>query len=817
MAQSQAQPLRLNKAAAQSALPSTSSSSSAAASSSSSSHPNPSDPHTKNVVVLGGSYGGMHAAAVLAQKLPPSHRVILIERNSHFNHLYVFPRFSVLPGHEHKAFIPYTSIFKNAPARPKSHQKRGRTNQSTNKSHAQRPSQSSKSHAVTSNASSSSLATGAPVAPRKCASSPTMSDVPEGEMLDESTAAVSPAWDEISDRSESPSSSRARSRDSRHSSRTSLSTAASSADTDLSGSSYDAASTVTAASSYISTQDERHAKVAGPSGVEAELAHTAEKARQEEKLGRPEIQVTELGEAVENGLDLDGHEAEAEFNDAEDQDDVAEGFESSAPHIVLQATVTDITPTHVTVTPSTSSDVYSQFSSKKKSLWSIDSVQIPYSHLIYALGSHLPDPLRTEARLKRDGMSWMREMQERVKASHEIVLVGGGALGIEFATDIASVYPHKDITLIHSRKQLLPNFDERVHEIAYHRLKQLGVNVVLGERLALTEGCPRGSTVKDSSASASASAGAGGAPAAQAVKKMPDVCVTGDAKGEGVQAHQEGMCIGGGKKVVRTTGGKSFSCDLLLLCTGQQPNSSLMAKLSPSSVDPGSRLVRVHRTLQVSVPDPRDAAQQPFDAKPPCGDCDCFLDKKAHGAELHGDEQGHLEQHLAAGHVSGKLGNVYAIGDVADAFGALNAGYQAWNMADVATENILRDIEARALSSSVREASQSRPASPSAGVEYKHFEPCVNMLKLSLGLGKMVFQGPVVANDHDGDGDGGGSLRSPEETGYLTQEQEAKKELVVNGRIPGRPEITIKDDPEDLGVEGVWTFMASADTSDMYL
>lgn len=61
---------------------------------------------TKNVVVLGGSYGGeccdalpctlkqfrpnfrstgMHAATVLAQKLPPSHRVILVERNSHFN------------------------------------------------------------------------------------------------------------------------------------------------------------------------------------------------------------------------------------------------------------------------------------------------------------------------------------------------------------------------------------------------------------------------------------------------------------------------------------------------------------------------------------------------------------------------------------------------------------------------------------------------------------------------------------------------------------------------------------------------------------
>ena len=56
------------------------------------------DDEIKNVVVLGGSYGGtfhayvthltyvgMHAAMVLARKLPPTHRVILIERNTHFN------------------------------------------------------------------------------------------------------------------------------------------------------------------------------------------------------------------------------------------------------------------------------------------------------------------------------------------------------------------------------------------------------------------------------------------------------------------------------------------------------------------------------------------------------------------------------------------------------------------------------------------------------------------------------------------------------------------------------------------------------------
>lgn len=36
---------------------------------------------------------------------------MLVERNSHFNHLYVLPRFAVLPGHEYKAFIPLDKLF----------------------------------------------------------------------------------------------------------------------------------------------------------------------------------------------------------------------------------------------------------------------------------------------------------------------------------------------------------------------------------------------------------------------------------------------------------------------------------------------------------------------------------------------------------------------------------------------------------------------------------------------------------------------------------------------------------------------------------
>lgn len=78
---------------------------------------------TKTVAVLGAAYGGTRAANILAQGLPEGWRVVIVDRNSHMNHLYVLPRYGVVPGHEHKAFIPLRNIFYNnspTPA-PESH------------------------------------------------------------------------------------------------------------------------------------------------------------------------------------------------------------------------------------------------------------------------------------------------------------------------------------------------------------------------------------------------------------------------------------------------------------------------------------------------------------------------------------------------------------------------------------------------------------------------------------------------------------------------------------------------------------------------
>lgn len=69
-----------------------------------------SGPSPRNVVIIGGSFAGISLARRLCEILPSGWRVVLVERNSHFHFPFVFPRYGVVPGHEHKAFIPYDEI-----------------------------------------------------------------------------------------------------------------------------------------------------------------------------------------------------------------------------------------------------------------------------------------------------------------------------------------------------------------------------------------------------------------------------------------------------------------------------------------------------------------------------------------------------------------------------------------------------------------------------------------------------------------------------------------------------------------------------------
>lgn len=71
--------------------------------------------HPREIVVIGASFAGYHTAYCLAHSVPTGYRVTVVEKNSHLQLTWMLPRFCAVPGHEHKAFIPYGPYLARAP------------------------------------------------------------------------------------------------------------------------------------------------------------------------------------------------------------------------------------------------------------------------------------------------------------------------------------------------------------------------------------------------------------------------------------------------------------------------------------------------------------------------------------------------------------------------------------------------------------------------------------------------------------------------------------------------------------------------------
>eukprot|EP01117_Protostelium_nocturnum_P017485 TRINITY_DN7114_c0_g2_i1.p1 TRINITY_DN7114_c0_g2~~TRINITY_DN7114_c0_g2_i1.p1 ORF type:complete len:395 (-),score=121.91 TRINITY_DN7114_c0_g2_i1:32-1216(-) len=277
----------------------------------------------RNIVVLGGSYSGAHAAQYLSQRIPSNYRIILIDKNSHFHHLYVLPRFHLIGGHEHKAFIPYSGIFKES---------NGQYN---------------------------------------------------GIFLQSLVKKINSNWIEID------------------------------------------------------TEDTK-------------------------------------------------------------------------------------------------------------------GIQLPFDYLIYALGAQVPTPMNGLTTSYRGSLDWLRASQKQIQQYSKILIVGGGALGIQFAGDIKELMPEKKVTLVHSRDKLLPLYLPEMHDGVMNRMNHLGVEVILGQRI-----------------------------------KIP----------------YNGFPSDGNHFEVETVGGDFISCDCVLLCTGQRFNTSLIEDFNPLLVNGDSREINVKETLQMNSED----------------------------------------------------------------------------------------------------------------------------------------------------------------------------------------------------------------------
>ncbi|KAL1412221.1 hypothetical protein Q8F55_003232 [Vanrija albida] len=222
-------------------------------------------------------------------------------------------------------------------------------------------------------------------------------------------------------------------------------------------------------------------------------------------------------------------------------------------HELVRGVVTALTPTSVTFALPIDGEFPADLSGAEKRT-------VEFEYAVYALGGVLSAPSDAwgggpgrdvvPGRGSKPGaVGFIRAIHDKIAAARRVLVVGGGALGIQFASDIKAANPEKEVTLLHSRARLLPLYHEELHAAVVKRLAELGVRTVLGERV--------------------------------------------------LQWPERPLDVDGSDKTVTTDKGTTLTADLVLVCTGSKPNTALFEGVDAGAILPNG-LIHVEPTLQVA-------------------------------------------------------------------------------------------------------------------------------------------------------------------------------------------------------------------------
>ncbi|KAJ4476478.1 hypothetical protein C8J55DRAFT_517114 [Lentinula edodes] len=212
-----------------------------------------------------------------------------------------------------------------------------------------------------------------------------------------------------------------------------------------------------------------------------------------------------------------------------------------------------------------------------------DGRTIPYEYLVIATGtgqrttlglhnSNIVNSTLTKdtSNDKEKGLVHIHKWQADMKRANKIVVIGGGAYGVQLVTDIKTYKStlSKNVTLVHSRAKLLHTFHHGLHAIAMEKMKEIGVDTILGQRAIRIEEVE--GMFDDSN------------EILGVTRKTPEF-------------------------IVHLSGGEQLRADLVITCLGGTPLSDPLRALAPAAVDPETGYIRVLPTLQIASPNDHNA------------------------------------------------------------------------------------------------------------------------------------------------------------------------------------------------------------------
>jgi len=111
--------------------------------------------------------------------------------------------------------------------------------------------------------------------------------------------------------------------------------------------------------------------------------------------------------------------------------------------------------------------------------------RVDFDYLILGTGADYSRPVTPsalETTLSTRAASWQKEAAKVASAS-SILVLGGGAVGVELAAEIVCHFPEKQVTIVDAAPALLPLFPPKVAQHAQKWFEDRGVELLLGEPL----------------------------------------------------------------------------------------------------------------------------------------------------------------------------------------------------------------------------------------------------------------------------------------------------------------------------------------------
>ncbi len=114
---------------------------------------------------------------------------------------------------------------------------------------------------------------------------------------------------------------------------------------------------------------------------------------------------------------------------------------------------------------------------------SIGTKKIPFDYLVLAMGSTYSTPIKEQNLVIASRGEELKEYSQRLQKAHDVLIIGGGVVGVELAAEIITHFPKKKVTIVHAKDKLLERNHQRARDYAKLFFEKQGVHILWNERI----------------------------------------------------------------------------------------------------------------------------------------------------------------------------------------------------------------------------------------------------------------------------------------------------------------------------------------------